>query len=101
MPSFNVRVDLSSAYSSKGRSFGRSIIKVEVNESTKVSEIKSSVLIYLNLPYSDLYVLDIKGKELADQETVSDLQINEKSLLLLKCKNIEELYNRMRADRRL
>jgi hypothetical protein len=96
-----VSVDYSSVYGQKRGMFSRNVVKVDVTGNTKVSNIKSTVLEFLNIPYLDLYFVELKGKSLPDEETVSNLMLSTKTMLSLKCSNFEELYNRMRADRRL
>ena len=81
--------------------FSRNIVRVNVRVDTTVGQIKASVLKYLNIPYEDLYYLRFKDNELSDTDTVSMLSLSEKTVLVLICRNLDELYNRMRRDRRL
>ncbi len=101
MSSLTISVDYSSSYSSKKPVFSRDIIKVNVDSVTTVSKIKEAVLKHLNLPYDDLYFLELKRQKLEDLETVSSLGISGKTVLILRCKDVDALFERMRKDRRL
>ena len=101
MSDFTISVNFSNAYSAKDVVFARNIVKVNVNATTTISKIKEAVLKHLNLPYDDLYFLELKGQKLEDGETVSGLVISEKSVLILRCKDLDALYERLRKDHRL
>jgi len=101
MSDFTISVDISNAYSIKGAVFSRNIVKVNVSVSTTIRQIKDAVLKHLNLPYDDLYFLEFKGRKLEDGETVSGLGMSGKVVLILRCKDLDTLFDRLRKDRRL
>lgn len=101
MSDFTISVDFSNAYSNKRVTFSRSIVKVDVNDFTAISKIKEVVLKHLNLPYNDLYFLELKGRKLEDGEIVAGLGMSGKTVLILRCKDIDALYGRLRKDNRL
>ena len=101
MPDFTISVDYSNAYSAKKVVFPKNYVKVNVNSATTVGQIKKSVLKYLNVPYDDLYFLESKDRKFEDANTVLELGLSEKNVLVLRCKDVDGLYNRMRKDRRM
>ncbi len=101
MPETVVSVDFSNAYSKSERIFSRNIVRVNVGGETTVGQVKATVLGYLSIPYLDLYLLRLKDRDLQDEEKVLELGLSERSVLVLACRNFEELYERMRRDRRL
>jgi hypothetical protein len=101
MPETVVSVDFSNAYSKSERIFSRNVVRVNVDGETTVGQVKATVLGYLSIPYLDLYLLRLKDRDLQDEEKVLELGLSERSVLVLACRNFEELYERMRRDRRL
>jgi len=101
MPETVVSVDFSNAYSKSERIFSRNVVRVNVDGETTVGQVKATVLGYLSIPYLDLYLLRLKDRDLQDEEKVLELGLSERSVLVLACRNFEELYERMKRDRRL
>jgi hypothetical protein len=101
MTNFTISVDYSNSYSDKGSILARNVVKVNVDSTTTVDRIKETVLGHLKLPYGDLYFLAIKGKKLEGSETVSSLGFSEKTVLVLRCSDLNILFERMRKDHRL
>ncbi|MEM3404239.1 MAG: ubiquitin-like domain-containing protein [Nitrososphaeria archaeon] len=101
MTTFLVSVDYSNSYS-PGRGFRRrSITTVNVSSETTIGQIKEAVLKFLNIPYEDLYFIEYKGRRLEDKETVSSSRLSKGCILVLGCKDFNELYTRMGRDGRL
>jgi hypothetical protein len=101
METFIVSVDYSNAYSPSKALRSRNVTTVNVTPETTAGQIKAAVLKFLNLPYEDLYFLEYKKRQLEDKEMVSSLGLSKGSMLVLGCKNFDELYTRMRKDGRL
>ncbi len=100
MSSLTIIVDYSNVYGDMRR-LSKNFIEVNVTPDTTVDKVKSTVLSYLNIPYSDLYYLEFNKQKLDDQQLVGSLNFSKKAILILRCNNFEELYYRMRRDGRI
>lgn len=100
MNSFTIIIDFSNVYGDKQRS-SRNFIEVNVTPDTTIDKVKSTVLNYLNIPYSDLYYLEFNKQKLEDRQLVGSLNISKKIILILRCSDFNELYSRMRRDGRI
>ncbi|MEM0053587.1 MAG: ubiquitin-like domain-containing protein [Nitrososphaeria archaeon] len=100
MSSLTIIVDYSNVYGDRQR-FSKNFIEVNVTPDTTIDKVKNTVLNYLNIPYFDLYYLEFNKQKLDDQQSVGSLNFSKKVVLVLRCNNLDELYSRMRRDRRI